>query len=242
MANVVRDPREHPDAILPDLSVTDPQVTFSKADIALVYGSKWKQRYFAKRGDDYFPLPAQWDVTHKQWRPYFVPNTADWWASLYPPDNAQRPTGPLCDGCHSVNYDIETKSVAGGIVGCERCHGRGSAHVVRPVRATIVNPARLDYVQANDTCIQCHSQGRPPGNPIKVNNDYDGQVMGYHVGLDLADFWSLEDLAGRNQLHPFRRRHRAHRAACRATTSMPSLIAQARGHLLQLPRSARLGQ
>ena len=23
-----------------------------------------------------------------------------------PPDNMQRPTGPLCDGCHSVNYDI----------------------------------------------------------------------------------------------------------------------------------------
>ena len=191
MANVVRDPREHPDAILPDLSVTDPQVTFSKADIALVYGSKWKQRYFAKRGDDYFPLPAQWDVTHKQWRPYFVPSTADWWASLYPPDNAQRPTGPLCDGCHSVNYDIETKSVAEWNVGCERCHGPGSAHVVRPVRATIVNPARLDYVQANDTCIQCHSQGRPPGNPIK-GKYYDWPV-GYHVGLDLADFWSLED-------------------------------------------------
>jgi hypothetical protein len=22
-----------------------------------------------KVGDDYFPLPAQWDVTHRQWRP-----------------------------------------------------------------------------------------------------------------------------------------------------------------------------
>jgi mono/diheme cytochrome c family protein len=44
MANVVRDPREHPDAIIPDLSKPDPLVTFSKDDIALVYGSKWKQR------------------------------------------------------------------------------------------------------------------------------------------------------------------------------------------------------
>jgi hypothetical protein len=43
------------------------------------------------------------------WKKYFVRNGSDWWAPLYPPDNFQRPTGPLCDGCHSVNYDINTK-------------------------------------------------------------------------------------------------------------------------------------
>jgi hypothetical protein len=79
MANVVRDPREHPDAIIPDLSKPDPLVTFSKDDIALVYGSKWKQRYFKKVGDDFFPLPAQWDVTHKIWRAYNVKPGTDWW-------------------------------------------------------------------------------------------------------------------------------------------------------------------
>ena len=46
MANVVRDPKQHPDAIIPDLAKTDPLVTFNKDDIAFVYGSKWKQRYF----------------------------------------------------------------------------------------------------------------------------------------------------------------------------------------------------
>src|SRR3954454_4877627 len=60
MANVVRDPKVHPDAIIPDLSVSNPLVTFTAADIAFVYGSKWKQRYFTKKGDDYYPLPAQW--------------------------------------------------------------------------------------------------------------------------------------------------------------------------------------
>ena len=29
---------------------------FTKDDIAFVYGSKWKQRYFTKKGDDYYPL------------------------------------------------------------------------------------------------------------------------------------------------------------------------------------------
>ncbi len=70
MANVVRDPKTHPDAILPDLSKPDPLVKFTKDDIAFVYGSKWKQRYFTKKGDDYYPLGAQWDVTHQIWRAY----------------------------------------------------------------------------------------------------------------------------------------------------------------------------
>jgi predicted CXXCH cytochrome family protein len=191
MTNVVRDPREHPDAIIPDLSKPDPLLTFSKDDIAFVYGSRWKQRYFTKRGDDYFPQPVQWDVTHKMWKRYFVPNNADWWAPLYPPDNFKRPTGPLCDGCHSVNYDIATKKVSEWNVGCEKCHGPGSEHVARPVRATILDPARFDYIHATDTCIQCHSQGRPLKNPIE-GKYYDWPV-GFHVGLKLADFWQLEE-------------------------------------------------
>ena len=180
MANVVRDPRTHPDAIIPDLSKPDPLVHFSKDDVAFVYGSRWKQRYFTKIGDDYFPEPAQWDVTHKMWKKYFVRNGTDWWAPLYPPDNFKRPTGPLCDGCHSINYDIATKKVSEWNVGCEKCHGPGSAHVEQPVASTILNPARFDYVHANDTCIQCHSQGRPPKNPIE-GKYYDWPV-GFHVG------------------------------------------------------------
>lgn len=189
MANVVRDPRQHPDAIIPDLSQTNPLVHFSTNDIALVYGSKWKQRYFTRIGDDYYPQPAQWDVTHKIWRPYFAKD--DWWSAFYPPDNFKRPTSSTCDGCHSVDYNISTKHVAEWNVGCEKCHGPGSEHVEHPASTNIINPARLDYVQANDTCIQCHSQGRPLTNPI-AGKYYDWPV-GYHIGLKLADFWKLED-------------------------------------------------
>jgi len=192
MANVVRDPREHPDAIIPDLA-TNSVAKFAKDDIALVYGSVWKQRYFTKRGDDYFPEPAQWDVTHRVWRPYFVAKGTDWWEPLYPPDNMQRPTGPTCDGCHSVDYNIQTKRVAEWNVGCEKCHGPGSEHVEHPSRGNILNPARMDYVAASDTCIQCHSQGRPLTNPIE-GRYYDWPV-GYHVGSNLRDFWQLEEHA-----------------------------------------------
>src|SRR6185436_12535082 len=124
MANVVRDPRDHPDAITPDLSKPDPLLTFTKDDIAFVYGSKWKQRYFKKVGDDYFVLPSQWDVTH-QYRP------------------------------------------------------------------NIINPAKHNHVQANDVCIQCHSQGQPLKNPIQ-GKYYDWPV-GFDVGKKLVDYWKLEE-------------------------------------------------
>jgi len=191
MANVVRDPNQHPDAIIPDLSKPDPLLTFAKSDIAFTYGSKWKQRYFQKVGDDYFPLPAQWDVNHRMWRPYHVAEGTDWWVRYYPGENTRRPTGPLCDGCHSVNYDIRTKTVTEWNVGCEKCHGPGGEHIQRPSRANIVNPARLDHVNANDVCIQCHSQGRPLKNPIE--DRYYDWAVGFRVGLELKDYWQLEE-------------------------------------------------
>ena len=191
MANVVQDPKVHPGAIIPDLTKPDPLVTFGVADIAFVYGSKWKQRYFKRVGDDYFPLPAQWDVQHATWRPYHVPDTADWWVPFYGKDNMERPTGPLCDGCHSVNYDIQTKAVTEWNVGCEKCHGPGADHARAPTRANIIDPSKLDAVAANDVCIQCHSQGRPLAAP-SPGKAFDWPV-GFRVGLQLRDFWQLED-------------------------------------------------
>jgi predicted CXXCH cytochrome family protein len=186
MANVVR--QATLPGVLPDLS-SNTVFPFDPHDVAFVYGSLWKQRFFKKIGDDYYPLPVQWEVANKKWSKYFV--ASDWWAAFYPPDNMQRPTGPTCDGCHSVGYDIHTKQVAEWNVGCERCHGPGSEHVSRRTRDTIVNPGRMDAVAASDTCIQCHSQGRPKTSPIE-GRYYDWPV-GYSVGQRLADSWLLEE-------------------------------------------------
>jgi predicted CXXCH cytochrome family protein len=191
MANVVRDPKVHPDAIIPDLSKPNPLVTFTAPQIAFVYGSRWKQRYFTRIDDDYFPLPAQWDITHHSWKPYSVASGTDWWVPFYPTDNMKRPTGPLCDGCHSVGYDPATKKVQEWNVGCEKCHGPGHDHVEHPARTNIIDPAKLDGVAANDVCIQCHSQGRPTTNPV-AGRVYDWPV-GFRVGLALRDFWRLEE-------------------------------------------------
>jgi hypothetical protein len=220
MANVVRDPREHPDAIIPDLSKPNPLVTFSKDDIAFVYGSRWKQRYFKKVGDDYFPLPAQWDVTHKVWRAYNVKAGTDWWTPYYPADNMERPTGPTCDGCHSVNYDVTTKKVTEWNVGCEKCHGPGSEHVKQPLASNIVNPASLNYVDAADTCLQCHSQGQPHTTPSE-GKAYDWPV-GFQMGKHLADFWDWKSTNWARQASRTSRMGPATKIECKATTLSPA--------------------
>ena len=190
MANVVRDPRKAPHAFLAD-PATDKVAPFKAEQVAFVYGSLWKQRYFTRVGDNLYPLGVQWDVGNRKWLPYHVPSKgADWWARLYPDDNMHRPTGPTCDGCHSVAYDIHTHEPAEWNVGCERCHGPGSLHVAHPTRGNIVNPAHLDAVAETDSCVQCHSQGRPPEGAIE--GQYYDWPVGYQVGLRLQDTWQLE--------------------------------------------------
>jgi predicted CXXCH cytochrome family protein len=191
MANILLDPRQHPEAVVGDFTHPDPVRTFNLDDVAFTYGGRFKQRYFTKRGDDYFPLPAQWDVAKKKWLPYHVESGTDWWVPFYGPTNFDRPTGPTCDGCHSVNYDVRTKQVTEWNVGCEKCHGPGSAHVAHATKSNIVNPGTLDFVRANDVCIQCHSQGRPLHNPIEGKH-YDWPV-GFTAGERLADYWQLEE-------------------------------------------------
>ena len=191
MARVVLDPAQHPDAVLGDFSTPNPLVTFKKEEVAFIYGTKWKQRYFTKRGDDYFVFPAQWDIQAKTWRRYYVEPGTDWWAEHYPADQMQRPTGPLCDGCHSVNYDIKTKRVTEWNVGCEKCHGAGSLHVQNPVASTIVNPAKLQGDRADDVCLQCHTQGQPRTKPLE--GVYYDWPVGYQPGDRLSDVWMLEE-------------------------------------------------
>jgi predicted CXXCH cytochrome family protein len=116
-----------------------------------------------------------------------VADGTDWWVPHYPADNLQRPTGPTCDGCHSVNYDVRTRQVTEWNVGCEKCHGPGGEHAASPARANIFNPARVDPVHASD-CIQCHCRG----SRLTHRARYHGPV-GFIVVLTLSDFWRLEE-------------------------------------------------
>jgi hypothetical protein len=92
-----------------------------------------------------------------------------------------RPLLPECIVCHSGR----PQPVAEGngrfreppfrelAIGCENCHGPGSAHVENPTRSTIVNPARLARRLADDVCMPCHQTG-------------DARV--FHNGKQAGDF------------------------------------------------------
>ena len=134
-------------------------------------------------------------------------------ATLYPPDKMKRPTSATCDGCHSVNFNIQNHTLTEWNVGFrERCHGPGSEHVARPTRTEYLPIRRARTMCArNDTCIQCHSQGRPqPINPIA------GKYYDWPTGLS-SRAQPCRLLAaggthpGGNDIHAFRRRHSVHK-------------------------------
>jgi hypothetical protein len=93
-------------------------------------------------GDDYFPLDARWDVTHKQWRAYRVANGTDWWTGSI--RAATRRVRPIRSTLPFGELRPQGEEAVRWNVGCEKCHGPGGAHVNNPNRANIVNPARLD--------------------------------------------------------------------------------------------------
>jgi mono/diheme cytochrome c family protein len=77
MANVVRDPKLHPDAFAADPATAPEELRFSKDDVAFVYGSKWKQRYWKKSGDSYIVMPVQFNIATKKWSKFHVADNAD---------------------------------------------------------------------------------------------------------------------------------------------------------------------
>jgi len=49
----------------------------------------------------------------------------------------------------------------------------------------------MNDARANDTCIVCHSQGRPLTN--RSRDDITNWAVGYDVRKDLKNYWKLED-------------------------------------------------
>ncbi len=143
--------------------------------------------------------PSFGDRSRKPWRDYH----ADW---LFNEETGKLTNPPQaksfdkeCASCHYNGYTL-TKNAAGDYIagsandpdgemdidgdgtpneinmGCENCHGPGSAHVKAPKgkkAAHIVSPGKLAAERASMICGQCHS--RPQGNlkndqPVNVDN------------------------------------------------------------------------
>ena len=109
-----------------------------------------------------------------------------------------RPIGASCLYCHAnhvnptrgtVNH-YETPIFQGHAIGCERCHGPGEEHAVRPMivdgrDVTIVNPANLEPPLRDAVCEQCHLSGRRR-IPRLGKTDQD-----FRPGLAFHSFWTV---------------------------------------------------
>ena len=172
---------------------------------------------FNTEGDDSFA-----DRTRKPWRDYH----ADWFYNEQSRKLTDPPKKKAfeieCASCHFNGYSL-TPTVGGeflpgavndpggeadidgdGIpnelnIGCETCHGAGSAHVrANKTRraSTIVNPRKLAAERAMVICNQCHS--RPQGtmkNDQPINKDNRMLTPGISRNDYLVNHTSREDAA-----------------------------------------------
>ncbi|HWE48337.1 MAG TPA: tetratricopeptide repeat protein [Bryobacteraceae bacterium] len=88
-------------------------------------------------------------------------------------------------------------------IDCQRCHGAGDRHVElarRPevsradVRASIVNPARLQPARQAEVCLQCHLETTSSPLPNSMVR-YERGPFSYQAGEPLADFKLFFDRA-----------------------------------------------
>lgn len=115
----------------------------------------------------------------------------EWQADLYPAALVQADDPTYWDFDHDGNKDLTN-------VGCESCHGPGSAHVLGGVDPTkIVNPEDLDTEEANEVCGQCHLRPKsvPDGNHGFPYNETENRQWIPGSGENFTDFWT--DNAGR---------------------------------------------
>jgi hypothetical protein len=177
-SHVVRDAKKNPTLILGDFS--NPRIRkfleeagISKKDIDYTVGSHWKQRYLIKKKDEYYALPIVWSIITERWDKYSV----SFWD--------KKPYSKYCIGCHTTNYNPETRSYVEHRVGCEACHGPGRKHVESPREPElIVHPARLKQERRDMICASCHVKGKDKTKKYRF-------PVGYIPGENLADYMYL---------------------------------------------------
>jgi predicted CXXCH cytochrome family protein len=123
-------------------------------DVQYTIGNKWKQRYLVKNNQTggLQLMNKQFNLVSKAWENYG--NANDW--------------DTECITCHSTGsqitkYDEKNPSAtqvkyAELNVGCEACHGPGSAHVVSSGKVDIFNPAKQSKEVQARICGACHSR------------------------------------------------------------------------------------
>lgn len=201
--------------------------------IAKTLGGKWDQGYEIKIGERYFPAILRYSVKQRGWLvATFNPEfwvTADGTADGRPVKESELPMGRVaeakCAGCHTTGFTFGKDPGSGHWtaygngelgVGCEKCHGPGSAHVRaaetaqregRPLAADqlhIVHGLKdLDHVQQTQLCAQCH--GRSTNRQTPDLSFPTGFLPGDADITEHLVFWSYQATTNPNQTKYFYR-------------------------------------
>jgi len=138
---------------------------FTRDRAVYVLGGRREQAFLDA---DLKVLPGRWVVKDKTWAP-------------------QEAVDAKCDclGCHTTGYDAETGTWKELGVGCEMCHGPGSAHAGSgDEKATIMDVAQLDAAHQAMVCGRCHSRGKSKDGKYAF-------AAGFRPGDDLDQSFTL---------------------------------------------------
>jgi predicted CXXCH cytochrome family protein len=176
--------------------------------VVRTYGGNgfWKQRYLAKIGKSYYTLPIQFNEVTKEWVSYHLENWYDGSneplfnnpVTLRDEINKTQSFEAQCAGCHNTNLSVR-KNKHGEFVakytelniGCEKCHGPGSRHIVTQRKEDIVNPRNLSFQRRQEVCGSCHSRGKSVFtiNSLQFGYPFSANKRPFTPGDDLRDFY-----------------------------------------------------
>lgn len=192
-AQIIQRVEDNPQAVQGDFVSESTTRTFDAEQVVSIHGVQWKQRYI---DENWRVLPAQWNFDTRTWTPYNV----DTWEEI--------DWRSQCAYCHVVGYDRDENDWAEFGIGCEACHGPGSAHSDDPSINNIFNPSRMPRAFAADVCGQCHTRGTSPDgeSPHPVGYRVGDQLKESHfipVSLeDTAAWWPDGGIRMHRQQHP----------------------------------------
>ncbi|MCA9117979.1 MAG: hypothetical protein KDA79_23065, partial [Planctomycetaceae bacterium] len=157
-----------------------------------VIGSgRFSRSYLVETDGFLVESPVTWYAARQKWGP--SPGYANNWSGF------ERPAELRCVECHAgrvtpVENSLHRLTIHEQAIGCERCHGPGSAHRDRwsaedPAAAmaadgdrTIVHPGRLNRERNEAICAQCHLHGDAT---VSIRGR---SLADFRPGLRLRDF------------------------------------------------------
>lgn len=189
-------------------SMRDEQGVIAEQDHAMdwLIGSGRHSRSYLVDIDGFLvESPVTWYTSRRQWDMSPGYNRADHWSF-------ERAADEGCLFCHvglaePTGESLSRLEIRQQAISCERCHGPGSLHVERHRASgaeaaavasdegdpTIVNPARLDRMLAEDICAQCHLRGDAT---VTIRGR---RLTDYRPGLPLTDFRIDYQVKARNR-------------------------------------------